>query len=270
MQYKKSRRNLYERNFRNFGHLINIKSPYTYLKSIFYMEAAILFLFLTQKIIKNPNVVTLLYVISGLAGVIMLNSTNILLQFFGLWLVFSRGVFDWADGTLAERLNRKSFIGYCMATYGNLITDTAFRASFLFYTLNYYPELSVLFPIGVFILLVTDFRLFSDFQYLKTMTGVGIKPGCTFRDNTFEKDVRNENISNNSLKKWYFKYIAFLDSRSRSIDSLLLILALDFSFDYDLSILLLTLSALIILRAIVMHIAGMYFSFKVYSEEVNG
>jgi hypothetical protein len=45
---------------------------------------------------------------------------------------------------------------------------------------------------------------------------------------------------------------------------LLLILMMDFIFDYDLSTLLLAMSVFIILRAIVMYIAGVYFVFKVY------
>jgi len=71
-------------------------------------------------------------------------------------------------------------------------------------------------------------------------------------------------MQKNKLKKWYFMYTSFLDSRSRSVDSLLLLLLVDFTFSYDLSILLLALSALIISRAIVMYIAGVYFAFKVY------
>jgi hypothetical protein len=123
-----------------------------------------------------------------------------------------------------------------------------------------------LFPILSFILLVTDFRLFSDFQFLKTITGVE-KPNA--RNNDFEKDIRDQNTVS-GLKKWYFRYTSFLDSRARSIDSLLLLLLVDFTFDYDLSILLLIISGFIILRAIVMYIASVYFTFKTYSENANG
>ena len=47
---------------------------------------------------------------------------------------------------------------------------------------------------------------------------------------------------------------------------LLLILMMDFIFDYDLSTLLLAVSVFIILRTIVMYVAGVYFVFKVYKE----
>jgi hypothetical protein len=270
MEYRSTRKILYERNLREHGNLINKKNPYTYLKSIFYMEIAVGFLFLTQKIIKNPNTITLMYIFSGLIGAILLNSTDVV-KFIGIWLIFSKGVFDWADGTLAKYNNKKSFLGHVLAVYGGILSDVAFRAAFIYYTLSHYQlDLLFLFPVFMFILMMTDFRLYSDFQYLKKITDVGeLKQDCHIRNNEFEQSVRIQDDSSN-LKKWYFRYISFLDSRARSIDSLLLVLLIDFTYNYDLSMLLLTLSLLIILRAIIMYIAGVYFSFKVYDEGGNG
>ena len=74
----------------------------------------------------------------------------------------------------------------------------------------------------------------------------------------------NESIKISNLKKWYALYISILDDRSRSIDFLLLIILFDYILDYDLTFLLLSLSLLIVLRAIVIYVAGFYFAFKVY------
>jgi len=120
-----------------------------------------------------------------------------------------------------------------------------------------------LFPVLSFVLVVTDFRLYSDSQYLKVMLDTNKNK---IRDGVYEDDVLSGNNSDNNLKKWYFRYISFLDDRSRSVDSLLLILMMDFIFDYDLSTLLLAVSVFIILRTIVMYVAGVYFVFKVYKE----
>ena len=177
-------------------------------------------------------------------------------------MVFTKGTFDWADGPLARRLNKTSFLGHALDTYGAHVSDAAFRVAFIYYTLGYFPELMYLFPILAFTLLVTDFRLYSDFQYLKVATDTTKKQ---IRNNIFDADIRSGNMQKNKLKKWYFRYTSFLDSRSRSIDSLLLVLLIDSIVSYDLSILLLALSVLIISRAIVMYIAGVYFAFKVYN-----
>jgi hypothetical protein len=72
------------------------------------------------------------------------------------------------------------------------------------------------------------------------------------------------------LKAYYYMYKSILYSRARSIDLLLLVLCIVTMLDVNLSILLLTLSAVIILRSIVLNLTGVYFSLKVYKEEADG
>jgi phosphatidylglycerophosphate synthase len=266
-KYTTIRKTMYSVQLTRWAHLINIKSPYTLIKAVYYMETASLFLFITQKIIKSPNFITFLYALTGVMGAFLLHSSQETLFYIGIFMVFTKGTFDWADGPLARRLNKTSFIGHSLDTYGAHVGDAAFRVAFVYYMLGHFPELMFLFPILAFILLVTDFRLFSDFQYLKVATDATKKQ---IRNNAFERDIRSEDKKNNNFKKWYFRYTSLLDSRARSTDFLLLALLVDFTFSYDLSILLLTLSALIILRAIIMYSAGVYFSFKVYDESKNG
>jgi len=266
-KYKKIRKTMYGVQLTRWSHLINIKSPYTYMKAVYYMETASLFLFLTQKIIKSPNFITFLYALTGVIGAFLLHSSQEALFYIGIFMIFTKGTFDWADGSLARRLNKTSFLGHALDTYGAHVSDAAFRVAFIYYTLGYFPELMFLFPILAFTLLVTDFRLFSDFQYLNIATNITKKQ---ITNSAFEGGIRIKNIQNSNLKKWYSRYTSFLDARSRSIDSLLLILLIDFTFSYDLSILLLTLSVLIISRAIIMYVAGVYFAFNVYREGIDG
>jgi phosphatidylglycerophosphate synthase len=266
-KYKKIRKKMYDIQLTRWAHLINIKSPYTLIKSVYYMETASLFLFITQKIIKSPNFITFLYALTGVIGAFLLHSSQEALFYVGIFMVFTKGTFDWADGPLARHLNKTSFLGHSLDTYGAHVNDSAFRVSFVYYTLSHFTELIFLFPILAFILLVTDFRLFSDFQYLKVATDTS---KSQIRNNEFESDIRSENKQNSALKKWYFRYISFLDARSRSVDFLLLLLLIDFTCSYDLSTLLLSLSVLIVLRSVVMYIAGVYFTFKVYKENKNG
>jgi len=261
--FSKIRGDIYSHNFQCYGNLINFKSPYTLVKAIYYIETASLFLFLTQSIIRSPNFITVLYAITGVVGAFLLNSEQNTFFYLGIFMVFTKGTFDWADGPLARRLNKTSFIGGALDSYGAHVSDVAFRVAFVYYTLGYFPELMFLFPVLSFILVVTDFRLYSDSQYLKVTLDTNKNK---IRDGAYEDDVRSGNNSDNNLKKWYLRYVSFLDDRARSIDSLLLILMMDFIFDYDLSTLLLAASVFIILRAIVMYVAGVYFVFKVYKE----
>ena len=261
--FSKIRGDIYSHNFQCYGNLINFKSPYTLVKAIYYIETASLFLFLTQSIIRSPNFITVLYAITGVVGAFLLNSEQNTFFYLGIFMVFTKGTFDWADGPLARSLNKTSFFGHALDIYGAHVCDAAFRVAFVYYTLGYYPDLTFLFPVIAFILLITKFNLFSDFLYYKNNTDSTLDNGKKVRSNEFEEDLKDpKNIK--GIAKWYYGYQSFLDARARSIDFLLLVLIVDTMFDYNLSKLLLTLSVLIILRAIVMYAAGVYLAFKVY------
>mgnify|MGYP006094346619 CR=1 FL=1 len=257
------RNDIYHHNLSEYGDLINSKSPYTLIKAVYYIETASIFLFLTQSVIKSPNFITMLYVIAGVVGAFLLNSEQRDFFILGIFLVFTKGTFDWADGPLARYLNKTSFIGSVFDSYGAYLSDVAFRVAFLFYTLSYFPDLTYLFPILSFILLATDFRIFSDYQYLTLLSST---PENKNRQTLNGASVQSVNIDDNNLKKWYLRYVSFLDDRARSIDLLLLILVLDFVLSYDFSTFLLAISICIIVRAIIMYVAGVYFVFKVYKE----
>jgi len=268
-KYKKIRKTMYSVQLMRFSHLINIKSPYTLFKSIYYIETASLFLFITQKIIKSPNFITFLYILTGVIGAFLLHSSQEMMFYLGIFMVFTKGTLDWSDGALARRLNKTSSLGHALDIYGAVVSDSAFRVAFVYYTLGYYPDLMFLFPIIAFMLLITKFNLFSGFMYYKNNAENPLVKGKELRNNEFEENLKDlKNIK--GIAKWYYKCEPFLDARARSVDSLLLILFIDNMFDYDLSKLLLILSVLIISRAVVMYLAGMYFAFKVYTEDTDG
>ena len=176
-------------------------------------------------------------------------------------MVFTKGTFDWADGALARRLNKTSFLGHALDEYGANICDAAFRVAFVFYTMNYYPEYILLFPLFAFILLITKFNTFSDLLYYKNF-----RNDHTLQDrkeNNFEEDLR-QGKKMKKITKLYNIYTSFLDARARSTDFLILILLIDRISDVDTNFLLLVLSSLIIIRAIVEYIATAYLAFQNY------
>jgi hypothetical protein len=260
---------IYHHNLSEDGDLINFKSPYTLIKAVYYIETASIFLFITQAFIRSPNFITMLYVIAGVVGAFLLNSEQSSLFNLGIFLVFTKGTFDWADGPLARHLNKTSFLGHSFDIYGAHVIDCAFRVTFVYYTLEYYPDLMFLFPVIAFILLITKFNLFSDFLYYKNNIDNTSDNGKKVRSNEFEEGLKDpKNIK--GFTKLYYSYQSILDARARSIDFLLLILLIDNIYDYNISKLLLSLSVLIILRGIVMYAAGVYLAFKVYKGSSNG
>ena len=83
--YKEIRRQIYSVQFKRWKHILNIKAPYSLMKGIYYIETASLFLFLTQKIIKSPNFLTFLYILTGVgAFLIILSPQNCFLS----WIIY--------------------------------------------------------------------------------------------------------------------------------------------------------------------------------------
>ena len=257
------RKDIYKHNLSLQGNnLINIKYPYSSIKGIYYMETAAIFLFLTQKIIKSPNLITFFYILTGVVGafLISLSQPNFIF-YLGLFMVFTKGTFDWADGDLARRLNKTSFLGHALDEYGANICDAAFRMAFIFYTMNYYPDYILLFPLFAFVLLITKFNMFSDLLYYKNISDDHTKQDK--KKNSFEENLR-QGKKMKKITTIYNFYTSFLDARARNIDFLILILLIDGISDVDITFLLLILSALIILRAIVEYIATIYLAFQNY------
>ena len=259
--FQSIRNEIYKSSFKEFYNYSNIiKSPYSCLKAIYYIETASIFLFISQNIIKSPNLVTFLYIFFGVLGAFLLNSQEIIYFYIGIFMIFSKGTFDWADGPLARRLNKTTFIGKALDIYGAELCDIAFRISFIFYSLKNFPELDfIILPILFFIMIV-KFNVFSGYLFYKETS-----------NNTLNKNkkfiVNSENlISKSPMNKFYYLFISFLDARARSIDLLLLILILDNTLKFNLNFLLLIITFFIVLRSIVMNLAGLYISFKAFKE----
>ena len=257
------RKDVYRHNLsQQSDSLINVKHPYSSIKSIYYMETAAIFLFLTQKIIKSPNLITFFYIFTGVVGAFLISfSQSNFIFYLGLFLVFTKGTFDWADGALARRLNKTSFLGHALDEYGANICDAAFRITFVFYSMSYYPEYILLFPLFAFVLLITKFNMFSDLLYYKN-----------FRNDHTLKDIKKNNFEENlrqgkkmkKITKLYHIYISFLDARARGTDFLILILLIDRMSNIDTNFLLIVFSSLIILRGIVEYVATAYLASQNY------
>ena len=259
-KYTSIRKTMYNERYIELGNFINIKSPYTMVKTIYYIETSSFFLFATQKFVRSPNFVTFLYIFSGIIGAFLLNSTQKEIFCFGVFLVFTKGTFDWSDGPLARRLNKTSYIGHVLDTYGAYVSDSAFRICFVYYTFSYFPNFIDLFPIFAFILLITKFNVFCDYMSYKNSPSMSSNK---HQNKQFISKIKNPQNAT-GFAKWYYKYQCLLDARARSIDFLLLILIIDNFLNYNTKYLLMCLSILLIFRALVIFSAGIYYTFQIY------
>ena len=257
--YQSIRNEIYNSIFAEFDTYIKkIKSPYSYLKSIYYIETASIFLFISQNLIKSPNFVTFLYIFFGVLGAFLINAQEVIFFYIGVFMTFSKGTFDWADGPLARRLNKTSFLGKALDVYGAELCDIAFRISFIFYCLKNFPQFEfIMLPI-LFLIMIVKFNVFSGYLFYKeTINNFSNYNSYLLKSSEYV-------LKDSLIKKLYFLYISLLDARARSVDFLLLILILDKNLQLNLDILLIILVFLIVIRSVVMYLAGIYMSFKAF------
>ena len=111
MKFQIIRKNNYRdriKSAKKFNPPIDIKNwssnPYTFLKSIYYIETSSLIVYLSQFIKITPNQLTAIYIIMGFFAGLLLSLNNEILNITALILFFTRGTFDWSDGVLARIL----------------------------------------------------------------------------------------------------------------------------------------------------------------------
>ena len=79
-----------------------LHSPYHCLKVRFFIELSSLIVNLLQHTPIKPNFITILYVISGITGSVLVSSGEEHLIVAGVLIFFTYGIFDWMDGLLAR------------------------------------------------------------------------------------------------------------------------------------------------------------------------
>lgn len=91
---------------------------YRKFKAKLYMETASLFAYLFLKISTPPNVITLIYVLMGIFGGILLALPSKVSIILAIVFFYFRGIFDWTDGAVARLRKRVSISGGVLDSYG--------------------------------------------------------------------------------------------------------------------------------------------------------
>lgn len=201
--------------------------PYSYVKARYYMFFAALLVWLLQRTRIEPNSVTKVYIALGIVSAILLASGDPILILISLFLVFSKGVVDWADGHLARLKKKQSLSGHILDVFGARVHSIAFFTALGFYQFQLHDEIWFLYLVCAYPisygLLMQRFRykyLFEHVQRAADQT----KRQSDKRDAT---KPRSRNSSNTILRLIKFAAINVLDDRSRSIDLICLLILCD-------------------------------------------
>jgi len=120
---KEIRKNIYEDNRRDNPYMFDKWKWFYYrkLKAILYMEGATLFAYLFLKMSVHPNIITLIYLLMGIFGGILIAIPDTAAIAVGLVFFYFRGIFDWTDGPVARITKKTSINGTVMDSYGALV-----------------------------------------------------------------------------------------------------------------------------------------------------
>ena len=119
-------------------------SPYHCLKVRFFIDLSALFVFFLQYTPIKPNLLSVLYVVSGIVGALLLGSTEENLIIAGVIIFFLYGIFDWMDGLLARVTKKMSTLGSVLDPWSGYVGSFSFLIGLGLYLFNATQEMDYL------------------------------------------------------------------------------------------------------------------------------
>ena len=246
--------------------------PYTYIKSKYYIETSSIIVFISQFTKITPNFLTLVFVTLSAFGGLFLASNNDTLIYIGLFFLFSKGSFDWADGLLAVIKKKTSKLGALLDNWGGLVGSYSYLCGFGIYLYNKNQE--ELFIILSFLIILIKALDLKDYSYHLAMYQ-------SFHENKKSKLNKKNISSKNKLKNIYGVSVNlikiknffqnFLDERSRSIDFVCLVILFDSLYVNTIFLTILNyIYYLIFLKTFILFSGGFYITyFKNFSDKIK-
>tara|TARA_Y100000590_G_scaffold14934_1_gene17988 strand:- start:5737 stop:6564 length:828 start_codon:yes stop_codon:yes gene_type:complete len=242
-------------------------SPYHCLKVRFFLELSALFVFFLQYTPIKPNFLTILYVIAGIAGALLLGSAQENLIIAGVIVFFLYGIFDWSDGLLARVTKKISTLGSVLDPWAGYVVSFVYLIGLGLYLFNATQEIHFIY---LMILIITIRALdLKDYSYRWLM--------YKFYKNF--KSQKNRNRKKNKLEKnknnfpkilIYLKnfFQSFLDERARTYDTIGLIIL--FELMNDKILLTNIIYYLFVVRVLAIFVGGFYIVyFKGLTEKIE-
>jgi len=204
-------------------------SPYHSLKTRFFIELSTILVSFLQFTPVSPNFITLLFVLSGILGAILLGSGQENLIVIGVIIFFFNGIFDWMDGILARIKKTTSELGNIFDTWGGVVGSFGFLIGLGMYLYNATNEIYFLY---LMILIITIRALdLKDFVYHYLMYEF-YKNKRINKKNKKKVKILKKN-EKTPIILFYLKKIfqGFLDNRARTIDSIGLIILIELYYN---------------------------------------
>jgi hypothetical protein len=202
------------------------KNPYTYIKVKFYLATSSALVYFLLKTRITPNTVTVFYALFGAIGGIFLAIPNNAAIFVGLFLFFTKGILDWADGYLARLKGLKTIRGHVLDVYGAYMGALGFQIGLGFYVAwrnePYTTHLLVLTTLIPY-LYATRLTAFADTTILKDILSGGLEI------------IPTQKKPPSNLRKYYQTIASYLDDRARTIDSISLLIIIELHSSLNLT-----------------------------------
>lgn len=196
-------------------------SPYSYVKARYYMFFASVIVYFLQNRSIHPVSVTKLYVFFGFLAALLLAIPERNAHFLAIFLIFSKGILDWADGHLARLKNKISLTGHVLDVYGAVIHSITFMIGLGIYQ-YYYFELNEFFLMAIWIYPFCYGTLLTKFSNQYILEALSAKMLMN------HKGVAQRSLT---VRESYFNiytfFTKFLDDRSRTIDLVLVIIFME-------------------------------------------
>lgn len=204
------------------------KNPYTFLKSVFYIEISSLLVFVLVRTRIRPNSVTLAYAFCGIIGAVLLAIPNNITIILGLVIFFSKGILDWSDGILAKITNRSTIEGIVLDTWGAIINSLGFQVGLGLYVAMLSGNIIYFYLVIVLLALRAGDIRTCAYQHFATQL---INNPLQHKVGSEAKVPVNALLAglgkNRTIKRLAHLFRSFLDDRARSVDFIILLILIE-------------------------------------------
>jgi len=215
-------------------------NPYTFLKWRFYLETSSLLLYVLVRTKIKPNHISLFYASLGILTLLFLSlsNKNLIFLYLGLFIAFSKTIFDACDGYIARLKNQKSISGFILDPYGAYINAIGFQSGIGFYLANTYDQnfflyLVFLIPFCYAIRLKTYAYSSLLNEIIENKDQLNTKhPPRNKKDDI--KYLKLTKLDKSKFRKFYNIFLNIFDDRARSVDFIILLFLIETKFDFKL------------------------------------
>jgi phosphatidylglycerophosphate synthase len=210
----------------SWGYINNWKkSPYSCSKAWLYQECGALLAYLLQYTPINPNTITVLYGLAGLAAGALLVVGTKAAVITSVFILFFKSVLDWSDGLLARIKGKTSITGDILDWYGGSLGAWVLPIGLGFYVAQKSGMLFYYYLIPLFPLLAMG-KLHSYAFYVLYKKYITAEKLKQYNSNPSLQGDPGE-ASGSALRKIYERLERYIGHRAHTVDFICLVLLVE-------------------------------------------